>query len=395
MANNETELEDGIATPGSSTKEPSQTESSKSRVSESSDLLADGLVIEDKYQIISVIGTGATGTVYRARHLMLDMPIALKVLHRNTRDIAKGMELFRREVTTATSLRHQGIVTVIGTGVLTDGRPYIAMDFFEGTTLDTFIAQRGKLNLSEFFAVFLGLTSALKHAHAQGIVHRDVKPGNIMVAQSTNQTIELVKLVDFGLAKFVQTPGQDQKETQTAAILGTSGYMSPEQCTGGHVDQRSDIYSLGCVMYESLTGKPVFSGASTYEVMYKHLHDSLSKLSGKFALPGPLARVINCCLKKAPAERYQYIEQLETDLITLQEQQEKLSPNSFWKSAPLIVALSAAILVFIVVALKIRYRESQTPIPRKTPSSVWSSHTPATSAQVIERIKNARTREPA
>lgn len=382
MANDDTELDGRTPAPNNSNPKNSQA------ADELSDPLVAGLVIDEKYRIESLISTSATGTVYRASHLLLEMPLAIKVLFRNCASDNKGMELFRKEVSMASSLRHPSIVTVIGAGVLADGRPYIAMDFFEGSTLEKFIAEKHKLNLGEFFAVFPALTSALEHAHSRGIVHLDVKPANIMVALSTNRTIEFVKLVDFGLAKFIQTPDENQQETQTSAIRGTSAYMSPEQCSGGHVDQRSDIYSLGCVMYEALTGKPVFSGTSSYEVMYKHLHHSLTKMSGMFTLPGPLARVINRCLKKDPAGRYQNIEQLEIDLTTLRDQQEKLASPSYWKSTPLILALTATVLVLIGVAFEIqRLRRKPTPLPKQASSTVWSSHNPSSVAQALDRIK--------
>lgn len=313
-------------------------------------VLEPGCVVEDKYQVLSVIGRGGTSTVYKARGIMLERLVALKVLHADYLNNKATVESFRKEYLTVATLNHNAIVTVYGIGTLPDtGQPFIVMDLFEGCSLTNFLETNGKLNLDQFLCVFGAVLSGLKHAHEKGIVHRDIKPGNIMI-NGQGGTLELVKIVDFGLAKsLVNHAGGD---TTTGIIKGTMSYMSPEQCKAGAVDQRSDIYSLGCVMYESLTGSKLFAGESQFEIMYKHLHHSASNLSEVKTLPGAIGRMVTKCLKRDPDERYQSVTELESDLRNCAEEGDITVPP---RSATLL-AKTPMLCVILVLTFAISWK---------------------------------------
>ncbi len=276
-----------------------------------------GTTFAEQYEILGVLGQGGMGVVYKARHKLLDQLVALKVLHKHLSCNQQSIERIRQEGRTAAFLAHPHIVKIRHLGLSDQGQPFLVMDYLEGKTLSEILDAQGPLSLTRFQTIFGQCLSAIAAAHRSGIVHRDLKPGNIMVDRD-----DRLWVLDFGIAKILPvapegSSGKDlsaQSLTQTGALLGSPAYMSPEQCLGQAPDHRSDIYSLGCLMYEALTGRPPFRGTSALDTMYRHLNSSapdLCAVAQEIRVPPSLADVIFKCLEKNPKDRFQSAEELK------------------------------------------------------------------------------------
>jgi len=246
------------------------------------------------YRIVGQVGRGGTSVVYRAEHVRLGRPAALKLLSPGLGD-ADFSDRFLRESRLAASLDHPNIVPVYDAGE-EDGLLYIAMAYVEGTDLKTLIAQENALPLRRALWILGQIASALDAAHARGLVHRDVKPANILVGPE-----DRAFLSDFGAVKELSSAGM----TRTGAFVGTIEYCAPEQIEGGEVDARTDVYALACVLYETLTGSPPFHRPSEVAVLNAHLHAPPPRLTKTApGLPSALEHVISKALSKSPLDRY-------------------------------------------------------------------------------------------
>jgi eukaryotic-like serine/threonine-protein kinase len=252
-------------------------------------------VLNERYEIDEPLGRGGMAQVFRATDRVLGRPVAVKVLDRKYKDDAKFVTRFRREAQSAAGINHPNVVSVYDTGS-EDGLHYIVMEYVDGDTLADLLRREGPLKPGRAVAIGEPVARALEAAHEKGMVHRDVKPGNIMVDRSGT-----VKVVDFGIARAAA----DDTLTQTGTVLGTAAYLSPEQAQGETVDARSDVYSLGCVLYEMLTGRPPFTAESTLAVAYKHVReDPVPPSQLNPDVPPELDAVAMTALAKDPAARY-------------------------------------------------------------------------------------------
>jgi len=226
------------------------------------------------YQIVRLVGEGGFGEVYEAWNQFLQRRAAIKVLHTGMLDDPELVRRFLNEARAASAIRHPNIIEVLDAGVTPEGEPYILMEFLEGDSLQKLLQQQGRMPVSMVQEIARQAGSALSAAHAAGIVHRDLKPENIFLMPDPVSSMGFrVKVLDFGIAK-VRLGGAwgSTLKTQAGQVMGSPAYMSPEQCRdSSDVDRRSDIYSLGCLMYEVLTGQPAFSGSFGTGLLHKHL----------------------------------------------------------------------------------------------------------------------------
>lgn len=237
---------------------------------------------------------------------------------------SEGTARFQREAKMACQLNHPNIVTVLDFGVTERAKPYMVMEYVEGKALDTLIAERGSLTVEEGYPLFLQICEGVAHAHKRGVLHRDLKPNNVMLTNSQSDTT-VVKILDFGLAKMQGVAGETL--TQVGAVIGSPHYMSPEQAQGKELDQRSDIYSLGVLIYEMLTGSVPVSGDSAMETLrLKSLNPAPRLDNGRFPLR--LCELVDRCLKIDPAERFQSVDDLEAALIAVVEEWEQSEHRS-------------------------------------------------------------------
>ncbi len=281
--------------------------------------LTPGSLIDGKYQIVSLLGRGGMGAVYRVQQVTLGKYFALKVLDLHQRsDVA--VRRFQQEARTASQLQHANLVEVHDFGVFNHDQPYLVMDLVEGQTLSQILKSKGALPVDYVVNLCIQICLGLKYAHEKGVVHRDIKPGNIMLLHPDQDVTEgTVKVVDFGIAKLVESEkGENQTLTKTGEIFGSPVYMSPEQCKGDAIDRRSDIYSLGCVMFECLTGSPPFFGDSAMSTMLKRLSEapvSLKEGSLGREFPPALERIVRKMLEVDPNDRYQDMKSVAVDLM--------------------------------------------------------------------------------
>src|SRR5262245_25806160 len=270
----------------------------------------------ERYEILDRIGTGGSGEVYRGRDKTLSRPVAIKLLSADLVD-ALARRRFQQEAQTASSLNHPHILTVFEAGEW-NGRHYLVTEFVDGGTLKDW-AGAEKHTWRQIVGLLVGVADGLARAHTAGIVHRDVKPANVLVSKDGH-----AKLADFGLAKLVGGPATDltstlvDGETRQGVLLGTVAYMSPEQASGKPLDERSDIFSFGVVLYELLSRRRPFSGATDLEVLQTILHAAPAPLSEE--LPLELRGLVAKALQKDPAERYQTMRDLVVDLRRLTRQ---------------------------------------------------------------------------
>ena len=265
-------------------------------------------VLGDRYEVEGVLGQGGMAKVFKGHDKVLGRPVAVKVLSPQYAGDDQFVSRFRREAQAAAGLNHPNIVSVFDTGSQQDVH-YIVMEYVRGRTLRDAVRSEGPLHPERAAEIADAVARALGAAHEAGLVHRDIKPGNIMLTADGE-----VKVVDFGIARTAT----GDTLTQTAAMLGTASYLSPEQAQGESVDGRSDIYSLGCVLYEMVTGKPPFTGDSPVAIAYKHVRDdpvSPSRINRD--VPGDLEAVIMKAMAKNPANRYQSADEMKQDLDRL------------------------------------------------------------------------------
>lgn len=271
-------------------------------------------------EIIQLIDTLGMCHVYKARQLFLDRIVAVKVLALETAHDTELLRKFETEAKLTSSLSHPNIVNLISYGLTANSQPYLIMEYLEGISLAQELEQNGRLTPLQFQQIFLPILSALEAAHGIGLVHGDIKPANLMFCRTESRGIS-VKIVDFGIAKIVASEG-NARVTETGAAVGTPKYMSPEQIAKKTLDGRSDLYSLACVMYESLSGECPYTGGSACEVMQKHIFEPSPTISGfsrKVDIRKDLARVILSALAKDPALRPQSASKFAGELSVVLE----------------------------------------------------------------------------
>ena len=263
-----------------------------------------GSVIADRYHILKKLGEGGMGTVYLAEHVKMGRKSALKVMNPGMNTDPDAIARFNREASNASRLSHPNICGIYDFGETTDGIIYLAMEFIEGSSLTSLIEKAGQLAPSRAASIVHQTADALQVAHDAGIVHRDLKPDNIMVTKNRDGT-DLVKVVDFGIAKASSSDAQ--KVTKTGMVVGTPEYMSPEQLAGDKLDGRSDLYSLGLVAFNCLTGMLPFAAETAQEAMIMRLTDkprSLADVRPDVSWPAPLQATLDKALVRDVDERY-------------------------------------------------------------------------------------------
>ncbi len=283
-----------------------------------------GTVLDDKYHILEVLGFGGMSVVYKAMQEPVERLVAVKTVKFRVDERPDIWRRFEREVKTLSKLSHPNVVTVYDCVIGADSQPYVVMDYLKGSSLDQVLLE-GRLSLEQTYSVAAQICLGVGHAHRHEVIHRDIKPANIMLLDDTASGASIgalnsgasnsgyglekashrqVKVVDFGLAKL----GEDSRKlTHSGELWGSPPYMSPEQISGRECDSRSDIYSLGCLVYEMLTGKDPFWGANVYELLHCHMHNQAPTLAcacpdGQF--PVQLENVIARAMAKNPAERF-------------------------------------------------------------------------------------------
>ena len=274
-----------------------------------------GALINDRYVVDSVIGKGSSGIVYKATRLLMQREVAVKVLHSYLGAESGALDRFLREARAASRLRHPHIINIWESGVTDDGQPYFVMDYLEGITIAQLLKDRGYLHPSRALLIIKQICEALTEAHNQSIVHRDIKPENIVLQESDYENGEdFVKVLDFGIAD--QPAGSGGKAKQRTAA-GSPAYMSPEQCQGFELDFRSDVYSLGVVVFEMLTGMRPFSAPEVMQLFHMHVRQTaptLGSVRPDLKFPAKLEAVVAQALAKKPEQRQQSIRDFGNDL---------------------------------------------------------------------------------
>lgn len=277
-----------------------------------------GMVIQDRYRIESLVAKGSMGVIYKATQQSIGRDVAIKVMHGYLVSDEESMKRYHKEAKAASRLNHPNITTVYDFGVLASGQPYIVMDLLQGKALSDILQQRGQLTPNQTMMVMNQVCQALTEAHARGVVHRDIKPENIVIEELPDGRNIHIKVVDFGIATFA-ADGEDTigKITKTGTVCGSPFYMSPEQCDGGKVDKRSDLYSLGIVLFECLTGKVPFDSKDIYQVLTMQVKDPpprLKKVRPDLQFSDEIELVVNKALAKEPDARYQTAQEFWAEL---------------------------------------------------------------------------------
>lgn len=285
--------------------------------------LDKGVVLLEKFKVVDLLGQGGMGSVYRVDHLLMDKQFALKCLNKFQAADASWRR-FQNEAKAAHLLDHANLIKVFEVGLLPGGQPFFLMELIEGINLADEIKKLGHLPVERAIRIFIQVAFAIGYAHDRRVIHRDLKPSNIMIVPPRIEgSAETVKVVDFGIAKLTGIDEFNQQTlTKTGEIFGSPLYMSPEQCIGLPVDHRSDLYSLGCVMYETLTSAPPFMGENALSTMMQHQTErpiSLREASLGLQFPPKLEAIIGKLLEKEPERRYQSADSLAADLIALEQ----------------------------------------------------------------------------
>ena len=325
-------------------------------------VLADpfiGVTLNERYLINELIGVGGWGNVYRATHLTLENEVAVKIVHRHHLQHEDNIKRFKREARALHKIESDAVVKVIDADV--EPAPFLVMEHFDGEPLSKWLERHGPMNAYLAMDLFIQLCNGLTAAAALKIVHRDLKPANILIKVS-GKTVQ-AKMLDFGLAKFMdhQSTGGAKNITATGDILGSPPYMSPEQWKG-QADSRSDIYSLGCIMYEVLAGKPAFSAQYGLDYLHKHLSEKpkpIEEIYPQADLPPGLEEIVSACMAKSVERRYQTSDMCKRDLILVMNgAMPQNYPSTIYsakldktKLIPLVAIVAVLLLAFVVLPM--------------------------------------------
>jgi eukaryotic-like serine/threonine-protein kinase len=279
-------------------------------------------LLSERYELGEVLGYGGMSEVHRGLDTRLGRDVAVKVLRADLARDPQFQMRFRREAQNAAALNHPAIVAVYDTGEVQSEfgpLPYIVMEYVDGQTLREIVKTQGPMTQRQVIEVMADVCAALDFSHRHNIIHRDVKPANIMINQAG-----AVKVMDFGIARAL---GEGQNVTQTAAVIGTAQYLSPEQARGEAVDARSDVYAAGCVLFELLTGEPPFTGDTPVAVAYQHVREEPRRPSElNPSIPSTLDAVVLKALSKNPLNRYQSAAEMRADLVRVRNGQSPMAP---------------------------------------------------------------------
>ena len=284
-----------------------------------------GKTIDRRYRVEALLGEGGMGLVYRVTHTGLNKPLAIKVLRRENTGDPEVLARFRREAESASAIGHKHIVDINDFGVLGDGSTYFVMECLEGMDLIDALDATRRMPEERALHIATQICRALGAAHDAGIVHRDLKPENVFLT-TRDDTADFVKVLDFGIAKVANGPSRITKQGE---VLGTPHYMSPEQCEGEDVDHRTDIYALGVLLYEMLTGHVPHDADTMMGILTKHMYED--PIPPKVRVPqvsSELEGVILRCLEKKPERRYQTMRALEEDLSRIDQGERPSGPDT-------------------------------------------------------------------
>ncbi len=271
------------------------------------------MILNDRYQLIKAVGQGAMGLVYKAQDLVSKETVAIKLMLSDIAFNDVALRRFQREVHTAAELNHPNLARVHGYGQDMNGQSYIVMDFVDGQNLEDIIKQEGKLEYRTALNIFIQICEGLLCAHEHSVIHRDIKPSNVIVLKDSSSE-QVVKIVDFGFAKTIGS-ADAVRLTQTGEVFGSPLYMSPEHCLGQELDGRSDIYSVGCLMYEALTGKAPLEADNVLATVAKQVKEEPASMRTLDpSLGESIDNVVLKCLAKEPLHRYQRIGDLMSAL---------------------------------------------------------------------------------
>ncbi len=286
-----------------------------------------GKVLGERFLVLERVGHGASGTIYRAEHVTLRRKVAIKVLHHEMSRDELAIERFRREATTVADIDNEHIVEIHDFGRTPDGRLYLAMEMLEGETLDVVLERQGTLPVATVIDVMIQVGEALMEAHAIGYVHRDLRPRNLFLAARRGKP-NFVKLLDFGLAKLVEKEGGSAASTSLGMTFGDPRYMSPEQARGDAIDRRADIYQLGCIAFEMLTGAPPFVGGRVFDVLARHVSETPAPVGrSRGDVPAWLEATVARMLAKPAADRFVTVSRM-VEALRLGEQTGALMPDA-------------------------------------------------------------------
>jgi serine/threonine-protein kinase len=328
------------------TAEPATTAQLESSMAanQAPNLFSPGTILSGRYELLKNLGSGGMGKVFHALDRMTKQPCAIKVMHSHLARNDADLKRFEREANVTIGLKHENIVDVLDFGFIDDSKPFIVMEYIQGQSLADILDEQHRLSLSDFVTVFKQICQGISYAHDSGVVHRDIKPSNIMIVNVKGPL--KVKIVDFGIAKRCKTTGEIcpttaktlqllqlspgasvefdsealQHLTQPGEIFGSPLYMSPEQCRGEEADCRSEVYALGCMMFEALTGVPPLKGRSAIETVIRRITDiapSINDAVPSLSFPAYVEYVIARALQHNPDDRYQTVENLSAAVAAL------------------------------------------------------------------------------
>jgi len=288
-----------------------------------SEELLIGQTLDEKYRVEQRLSAGGMGAVYRARHLSMDRPVAIKVLHQRLVADESARLRFQREARAAVRLKHQNAVSVTDFGETADGNVYLVMELLEGPTLREILVKEAPIETARAISIMLQASAAVAAAHEAGIIHRDLKPSNILVTQSPDLPA-VVKVLDFGVAKLAVDTLDDEEGAitlrQAGSLIGTPRYMSPEQYNGQDLTPAADVYSLGVILYEMLTGMAPFTGSTPVEIAAKQFSDPPHPPRNIVAaIPEDVERVVLHALEKTPEDRPENAATFRSELLETAE----------------------------------------------------------------------------
>jgi len=328
-----------------------------------------GTTIDRHYEIMQRLGSGGMSIVYLAKDIRLKKIVALKMMLPHLVANPMSLQRFQQEAEAASNLSHVNVVGVHNFGVTKGNQPYLVMDYCHGTSLANMVSAQGRMELDRAVPIFVQIAGALAHAHEKGVIHRDLKPSNILLTDSGDQH-DIVKIVDFGIAKILPQEGREAAAlTQTGEVFGSPLYMSPEQCRGEKLDARSDVYSMGCLMYETLVGTPPLNGANMLEILFKHINEmpaTLSQATAGVQFPPGIEKIVFRSLAKEPSERFQSMAALREELIRFQRGKRVNIVDLFstlevfwhkrrvWKRSEKIAVAISAVLLITAIGLGIQ-----------------------------------------